>query len=394
MLNEKLELQDKNDKISENKEQLEEQIKKSEEEKKDNINNIKKEKSKNINSDNEIADKVRTMFESIKNFEQLKTEVFNMKKNYEDLNRITMKSLEEKRQNQIIQLQNKILDINKKLELLMGDIKLKDLDYYNNENDGKKAMNLADLNIHLKLFQNSKANITDLNQLNEEFDFKIKELSEKIRNLRISIFGIDKNENNKSNDFLFQKLSFTPKKEFDEFKTKSEEEFDKIWKEINNLRLILDDIKDNKTSYNDLEELKNVILQKTEDLFLNQNKKSINYTSTLKILQDNFKKLLKLLSDKEQYYEKNQYQMEKNSLGGGHSCASCENYIGDLKTEHKFVNWNKFPKKEKDNTEIFKRVQNGYSHLLQMINFDSNRNPHFSQNTNSINKVKQIYLLI
>ena len=433
ILNKNLELHDKKDDISENKEKKEEQIKNSEEEIKADINNKNKEKIQNIIYDNETVEKINTMFQSIKNFDQLKNEVYQMRKHFEYLNQITMKSLEEKQQTQLNLCNQKFSDLNKKFELLMGDIKPKDLDYNNLENEGEKAMNLSDLNTRLKTFQYSKADITDLNQLNEDFDFKFKELSKRLTELKLSIFGTEKHESiineqenkqDKSNDKLndkvndkindkvndklidnqnkdnknditFKKLTFAPKNEFDKFKTKTEDEFNKIWKEIDNLRLIFGDIKDtikDKTSYNDLEELKNVILQKTEELFLNQNKKSINYTSSLKILQDNFKKLLKLLSDKEQYLENNKYQMENNPIrgGGGHSCASCENFIGDLKMEHKFVNWNKFPKKQKDNTEIFKRVQNGYSRFLQMINFDSNGNPSFNPYTNSINNETNI----
>ena len=418
MLYKNLELLDKNDIISDNKEKAEEQIKNLEEEKKTDIKNIKKEKTKNINLDNETVDRMKIMFQSIKNFEQLKNEVYQMKKHFEYLNQITMKSLEEKQQNQFILFDQKFSNLNKKFELFMGDIKPSDLDYSNFENEGEKAMNLAELNSRMKAFQISKADITDLNQLNGDFDFKLKELSKKLRELKISIFGIEKHENisseqeskqdksnNKVNDnqnsqnknyIVFKKLTFAPKNEFDKFKTKTEDEFKKIWKEIGSLKLIFGELKESikdKASYNDLEELKNVILQKTEELFLNQNKKSLNYTSSLKILQDNFRKLLKLLSDKEEYFENNKHQIEINPIGGGsggHSCASCENYIGDLKMENKFVNWNKFPNKQKDNTEVFKRVQNGYSRFLQMINFDNNGIPSFNPYTNSINNETKI----
>ena len=104
-------------------------------------------------------------------------------------------------------------------------------------------------------------------------------------------------------------------------------------------------------------------------------------------MQENFKKLLKLLSDKEQLYEKNQ---NLQSGFGGHSCASCETYIGDIRTEQKYVNWNKFPRKEKENGDILKRVQNGYSRLLQMINFDSNGIPSLNPFANSINNETNI----
>ena len=391
------------------KEEINEEIPKEEtiEEKKEiEKMEIKENTDENHKDENETEDKIKSLFESIKNFNQLKNEVYEMKKHYEYLNQLTLKTIKEKQENNLIEFNNKIADINKKFNLLLGDIKPDDLEFNDTENNGVKAMNLSEIITRLKAFQFSKANITDLNQMNEDFDFRIKELSNKIRDIKFSLFGSDKDADNKINDnnnntgqdessknaVNMPRLTFVSKTDFEKLKTDTENEFDKVWKEINSLRLVVDNISDkinNKASLNDLEDLKNIILQKTEELFLNQNKKHVNYSSTIKILQENFKKLLKLLSDKEQYYEKNKFSMGDNPLNlGGHSCASCENYLGDLNSEQKYVNWNKFPKKERDNNaDILKRVQNGYSRLLQMINFDNNGNPSLlPYNNNSINK--------
>ena len=72
----------------------------------------------------------------------------------------------------------------------------------------------------------------------------------------------------------------------------------------------------------------------------------------------------------------------------GYSCASCETYIGDLKNDNnRYIHWNKLPERDYKGENFFK-VQNGYSRLLQMINFDSNGkmtlNP-FANNDNSSN---------
>ena len=56
----------------------------------------------------------------------------------------------------------------------------------------------------------------------------------------------------------------------------------------------------------------------------------------------------------------------------GYSCASCDRYIGELKSDqNKFVNWKKIKEKEIKEAQFLK-VGNGYSRLLQLINFDSN----------------------
>ena len=374
------------------------------EENKDNMNYFE-ENIDNNNQVNETVDKIKTLFESIKNFDQLKNEVYEMKKHYESLNKILIKNFEEKEKNNLENFNLKFSDLNKKLELLMGDIKPNDLEDKDPEMEGYKPMNLSEINTRLRAYQYSKANVTDLNSLNDEFDFRIKELGRRFSEFKISIFGTDKDDISEEKDKLDSgetersgvkapRLNFVSKTDFEKFRLKSEEEFGKIWDEINNIKLLVNDFNTktkNRASLDDLEDLKNIILQKTEELFLSQNKKYVNFSSAIKILQDNFRKLLKLLSDKEQYYENNKYQMEGNPMAiGGHSCASCETYIGDLRTEQKFVSWNQFPKKERDNSDILKKVQNGYSRLLQMINFDSNGNPSLNPYTSSINNETNI----
>ena len=388
---------------SEQKEEIDEEKEKVEENK-DNMNYFE-ENIDNNNQVNETVDKIKTLFESIKNFDQLKNEVYEMKKHYESLNKILIKNFEEKEKNNLENFNLKFSDLNKKLELLMGDIKPNDLEDKDPEMEGYKPMNLSEINTRLRAYQYSKANVTDLNSLNDEFDFRIKELGRRFSEFKISIFGTDKDDISEEKDKLDSgetersgvkapRLNFVSKTDFEKFRLKSEEEFGKIWDEINNIKLLVNDFNTktkNRASLDDLEDLKNIILQKTEELFLSQNKKYVNFSSAIKILQDNFRKLLKLLCDKEQYYENNKYQMEGNPMAiGGHSCASCETYIGDLRTEQKFVSWNQFPKKERDNSDILKKVQNGYSRLLQMINFDSNGNPSLNPYTSSINNETNI----
>ena len=416
--NKGIEINEEREKVGDQKEKKEIELKEEnnkgkEMEKKINDINKKEEYSVDKNDNNKTTEKIKTLFESIKNFNQLKKEVYEMKKHYEYLNQLTVKNFEEKEQNNLANFNQKISEINKKFELLMGDIKPKDLENNSPEEQEYKAMNLSEINTRLRAYQFSKANTTDLSSLNEEFDFRIRELTRRFNEFKYSIFGSEKEDiekekdnekdnNPESSDNIIgvniPRLNFASKADFEKFKTKTEEEINNIWKEIDNIKLHVDDFNSkikNKASLDELEELKDVILQKTEELFLSQNKKHVNYASAIKVLQDNFRKLLKLLSDKEQYYENNQYnqyKMESNPMAlGGHSCASCETYLGDLNPEQKFINWNKFPKKEKDNNaDILKRVQNGYSHLLQMINFDNNGNPSLNPYTSSINNETNI----
>ena len=54
---------------------------------------------------------------------------------------------------------------------------------------------------------------------------------------------------------------------------------------------------------------------------------------------------------------------------GNNACASCENFIGDLNDKNQFVPWNKVP--PRDQAERLYRIGNGFSRMLQLINFDS-----------------------
>ena len=68
----------------------------------------------------------------------------------------------------------------------------------------------------------------------------------------------------------------------------------------------------------------------------------------------------------------------------GFSCAACESYIGDLKTEkERYIPWNKLPTKE--GGEKLYRMGNGFSKMLSMLNFDNTGNVFLNPNAESYN---------
>lgn len=77
---------------------------------------------------------------------------------------------------------------------------------------------------------------------------------------------------------------------------------------------------------------------------------------------------------------------------GGHSCASCESYIGDLHDHNQHVPWNKMHVKEVERSYrvllILLKIGNGFSKMLQMINFDvvsKTKDQIGNENQNSLN---------
>ena len=251
-------------------------------------------------------------------------------------------------------------------------------------------LNLNDINRRLTQLNLSKLSTADFDTKNDLVSKKISQVESKINDLISNLFGVNID---KIDDYKVKKqLSFALKKDFETYKNKNEEEFKKIWEEINNLKKLFDDIhnnSNNNSTLKDLENMKDVILQKTEELFINQNKKYSTNFATLDILQDQFKKLLELLAIKEEQ-EKENWLIAKKPING-FSCASCESFIGDLKNDkNRFIHWNKLPFRERElSGDKFFRVGNGYSRLLQMINFDNNGNvtlnPFANNNNDSVN---------
>ena len=413
------------------------------EEEKEEEKEKEKEKEKNKEKEkekDETDEKIRTLFKKIRTFDQLKNEVYEIKKSYEktceEINefkektnialnlfgknrggRTTFEQIEEEKNYKNL-INDKLTEMDKKFKIILGDINIneeekekekeKKISKNNKENskdtkDNKnstsnkfpdqekkgKILNLSEINRRLAQLHLSKISTYDFDAKNEITTKKITDVESRMNELITNLFGEaslgDKNRNNLK---IKNKLAFVSKKEFDAHKSKSEEEFSKIWGEIDKLKKLFDDIinkQKDKTSVTDLENMRDLILKKIEELFLNQNEKYSSNFSNLEVLQEQFKKLLELLAIKEEE-EKENWLIAKKPING-YSCASCESFIGDLKNDkNKFIQWNKMPSRERDLTgEKFYRIGNGYSRLLQMINFDSNGNVTLNPFPNSKN---------
>ena len=389
------------------------------------------------NEKNNTVGKLKTLFKKIKNFDQLKEEVFEMKKTfqqtYEDVNSIknrystindkmkdinkiiggntSFEQIQEDNEFKLI-MREKMRNIDKKFKVVLGDLDIEEneLDENNNNENEKsknknakknKIFNLVEMSKRINQYQFTKVNASEFELKQEENKKSINDLEKKLNDILTSLYGDNNDENNNSNNNIInnnnaehignKNFLFTTKNEFEKYKAKTDEEINKIWEKISNLNKqyeeIFNKIKDNCT-LNDLDAMKNVILEKTKELFLTMKNKDIDNTS-LQTLQKNFKKLLKLLADKE---EKENWLLAKKPIGN-YSCASCENYLGNLKDDtDKHIHWKKLPIKIKDkesNDNIYK-IGNGYSRLLRMINFDSNGIPSLNPFENMSEHIKSI----
>ena len=389
------------------------------------------------NEKNNTVGKLKTLFKKIKNFDQLKEEVFEMKKTfqqtYEDVNSIknrystindkmkdinkiiggntSFEQIQEDNEFKLI-MREKMRNIDKKFKVVLGDLDVDenemDENNYNenekskNKNSKKnKIFNLVEMSKRINQYQFTKVNASEFELKQEENKKSINELEKKLNDILTSLYGDNNDENINSNNNIInnnnaehtgnKNFLFTTKNEFEKYKTKTDEEINEIWGKISGLgeqyEEIFNKIKDNCT-LNDLDAMKNVILEKTKELFLTMKNKDIDNTS-LQTLQKDFKKLLKLLADKE---EKENWLLAKKPIGN-YSCASCENYLGNLKDDtDKHIHWKKLPikiKNKESNDNIYK-IGNGYSRLLRMINFDSNGIPSLNPFENVSEHIKSI----
>ena len=367
------------------------------------------------NKKTDISEKIKTLFNKIKNFNQLKEEVFEMKNTFQKTNEevntiksgystinkkvqsidkyfegMSFENIESDFQFKNL-MKQKIDDHDEKFNFLLGDFDINENDNDSDNNEigkdknkksrKKKIFNFIDVNKRLNYYQHSKVNVSDFELKNSEYKNSMNKLEKKLNDIISNLYGNNTDDiNNNEENTNTKNFLFATKNEFEKYKTKTDKEIDKIWEKINYLNKqyqeLFNKIKEDNCTINDLDQMKNLILEKTQELFMNLKSKDKDKDNlAIKTLQKNFKKLLELLAEKEEN-EKN-WLITKKPMGG-FICGSCEKYIGDLKSyTDRTVHWKKMPVRIKENdtgNEILK-IGNGYSRLLNMIDFDKDGIP-------------------
>ena len=373
----------------------------------------KKEENEELKDNNpenikELIDKKDFGFNKIRNFEQLKEKVLEIKREYEktkldvvdnteNINIISNKlndimgggSGEEEEKGKIdsstndgkkFNLINQISDMNKKLKFLMGGITLEDIENHNT--DQNQIMNFVEMSRKITKLQFTKVDNVELDLKAENIISKIDDVEHQLNELIYDLYG---EYQNLSNDPNHKKITFVIKDDFDEYKKNTENEFGKILEEINKLKRKIEEIFDHlkdKGSIKDIDDIKNYLLQKMEEIISGLNKRFVERNENayaFKNLEDQFKKIIVLLATKAEH-ENDNWLIAKKPING-FSCAACESYIGDLKEEqnNKYIHWNKMPlrererEKEQEKEKIY-RLGNGYSKVLKMVGVDNNGN--------------------
>ena len=340
---------------------------------------------------------------------------------------------------------DKLLELNTKLELLLNNINggvnnkkvdLSGLDNFmeklvtleNRFDEFVNKVNIDEIYSQLKYLNEHKADKLELEQAKEALNNLNKKSQEHQEQIETIIYRLDslyqqlinlqnepktiikekkkekeKNGENKKENII-RKYSidldsldlskYTLKTDFDSYVQVNKKEIDRIWSEIKRINKQIDEISKllkDKVDIDDLNELRDFLLNKIEELindFKNKFADKDETAKNLKYLEDQIKKLYSLIkSSKKQIYtfhEADNWLLAKKPING-FSCAACESYIGELKNDkNKFIAWNKLP--VRDPGDKLYRMGNGFSKMLNLLNFDNygnvSLNPNDSLNSN------------
>ena len=363
-------------------------------------------KDKNKDTDNQnILDSKKPGLGLGKNIEQMKNNILEIMKELEktkkdlNLHKENMNILSNKYEKEINKtgedksiINDRIRNLEKKINLLLGDISPKELE---NEDElrkkrvaeeNKKKDEIIQINKKLAQLDSNKIDTAIFDMKTDKFLTQLDEFKNKLNELIFSIYGYTGDQYE-----IPKNIKFVKEDEYIKHKLNMEYELGRLWAEIKKLKEMIDAIKENikgNCKLKDIETNNNYILQKMDELLEGLNKKFVlksDNSNAFKNLEDQFRRIILLLATKIEH-ENNNWLLAKKPISG-YSCAACESYIGDLKEEKddKYLTWKKLPLREREKEseqEKLYRLGNGYSHILKMVGVDPSGNVSLNPNSN------------
>ncbi len=252
----------------------------------------------------------------------------------------------------IKEIENKIINNNRELSheiMLVNQIAEK------NENNISDMKNDKAMKNHIMLLS------TKIDSLNEEL----------VRlNDEVIHFDTDRKKLEEINpsDYLFRN-------EFEEFNESNKKSIENLKKYTSELKSMLDEIKINnskgRVTLKDLKSLEDKLIDKmmefaeeindkfAEKKFVLRNNRFLKVEINQKL--DNYKNI-------EQRSEGTGWLLSKKPIGG-HLCASCESYIGDLREREEYVPWNKIPSKGEN--DKLSKINPLLTKMMKKLSFDN-----------------------
>ena len=188
------------------------------------------------------------------------------------------------------------------------------------------------------------------------------------------------------NENLFDPTRYLDISTFNEFIKAYQKDVEKIEKNIEDVRRLISELADaltKKASGEDMKTFEGLINNKLDEMKLLCVRKfadKIETNKNFKYIDTQIKHLTSVIMKKNEKNETS-WLLAKKPIGG-HICASCEAYIGDLKEKEDFMVWNKYPQRDKEKNY---RIGNGFSHMLNMLNIDMKSQENYNSEDNNNN---------
>ena len=281
-----------------------------------------------------------------------------------------------------------ITKINTISEALNLFTKLSDFRQYKNDTLEKINGDKKEININMALIQKSlnilKGQFFDY--INDQTDHNnIEILLKKFENIQNSIYKLQEFEKDmeekEKRRLIIDPSKYVKNEIFNDFVANNQKIYDSNKKEVNEMRVNLDDLKNKesvtKATLKDLKSLEDSVLSKMENLKQLISEKFVDKTTLNKNTKIIEMQTKQLIEENKKSEKMDSWILAKRPVGG-HLCASCEAYLGDLNqsSNTKFIAWNKYPQKE-PSEKVFK-ISGGISRILQIV-----KNKNLNNSTNN-----------
>ena len=160
---------------------------------------------------------------------------------------------------------------------------------------------------------------------------------------------------------------------FNEFIVEQTKFSEKLKKDFDIYRQFYDQILETLKKAASVQDLKNLedyfvdLLDEFKDKTFKLFPRKSEINKNIKTLELQIRQMYEYLMKKDEHIDN--WMLAKKPLGG-YSCASCDNYLGDLKENNEKVLWNKLPDREIITNTNNNKLGNGFSRLLSLVNIN------------------------
>jgi chromosome segregation ATPase len=371
----------------------------------DNINQnkelVRKLREKINSNNNNINSSITSINDKVKDIEEKIQKMFeNLGKNIQKEGKIEAENLEKefvKNEDFMFYRENthkRYIHLEKKIQMVSDSIKTKELEdkiylvekeIKNKKPDESEFFSLNEqVQSHQDFLDSIKIENTntqnDLKKLKETINLINRKCEDLIlQNLMSAKMPDDSKESKARQNLMFAKLEeYVELSVFNEYLIDNSRDKEKIRKEIDSLKQFKEEMIETLKKSASIIDLKNLesyledIIDEFKDKMFKLCPRKSEITKALKNMELQIRSLYDLIMKKE---EKSETWMLAKKPIGCFACASCENYIGELKENDEKVFWNQFPEYGPIVKELnINKIGNGFSRILNLVDFNKDKN--------------------